>query len=175
MVSKPVNSFFEMESYLILADSPLPLGSGSASLLHLIVYRCGQEHSEPATNVADYYPQRGPLYFACDWVPISQTIVLACRRGQGEWNKESTQIEFMVLSAFASVDKNPVLHALTIDHEQNSSLDKTSTATPYPDQTETHKASTFCLCILPQTGLWGPHHFRQNNEGQGIQEKQLFF
>lgn len=81
----------------------------------------------------------------------------------------------MALFAFASVDKNPVLHALAIDYGQNSSLHETFTATPYPDQTETCKLSTFCLCVLPQTGLWGPHHFWQNNEGQAIHEKQLSF
>lgn len=77
----------------------------------------------------------------------------------------------MTLFVFASVDKNSISHALAIDYWQNSSLHETSTATPDPDQTETSKFSAFCLCILPQTGLWGPHHFWQDTEDQVAQEK----
>lgn len=71
----------------VQAGSPLPLGSGPTFPLWLFVYRCGQEHSEPATDVAECCPQHNPLHVACDWVPVSQTAVLARQCGPGECNR----------------------------------------------------------------------------------------
>lgn len=68
--------------------------------------------------------------------------------------------------------KNLVPRALNIGSEQDSFLLETSAATPSQDQNKTPRPSTFCLCILPQTWLWSPHHVWQDPEAQCLQNKQ---
>lgn len=63
-------------------------------------------------------------------------------------------------------------HALDIGSEQDPFLLETSNATQNQDQNKTLRPSTFCLRILPQAGLWGPHHVRQDTEIQCLPKKQ---
>lgn len=99
----------------------------------LIVYRCGKEHSETATDVAECCPQRGALCFASRCVPVPQITILALHCGQGEQNRESAQMwsDSWPLSPLP-LNKNPVPHALAVGYWQNSSHE-TITATPSPD------------------------------------------
>lgn len=68
--------------------------------------------------------------------------------------------------------ENLVPRALNIGSEQDSFLLETSAATPSQDQSKTPRPSTFCVCILPQTWLWSPHHVWQDPEAQCLQNKQ---
>lgn len=70
------------------------------------------------------------------------------------------------------MSENLAPNALHIGSEQDPFLLETSNANASPDQNKTPKPSTLCLRVLPQTGLWGPHHVWQDAEIQCLGKKQ---
>lgn len=85
--------------------------------------------------------------------------------------REPTQMHLTIPFDLASMSENLVPHALDIGSEQDPFLLETSDVTPNPGQNKTPKPATFCLRILPQTRLWGPHHVWQDAEIQCLGKK----